>query len=187
MFQVNFFVKFLLVLVVSFAGLVAFAHHSARGFDSNRHIDLEGRVIELDYRNPHIEMKIHVGVDDPTTAELEGVVWDVETVSATTAHRHGIYADSLRVGNPLRVRGWAAKDGDPEIFVSSITLFDEPEKVLLVWQEGAQAGTLASDANAVNTQVADNGADATMKVAVPKIDSSVLLKVKTYVLRDRLH
>jgi len=195
MSNVKLVIKLFIVSMLSFGSLLVFAHHSARGFDANRHIDLEGRVIELDYRNPHIEMMIHVGVDDPTTNELEGQVWEVETVSATTAHRHGIYADSLAIGDPLRVRGWAAKDGGLEIFVSSITLFEEPEKVLLVWEESFEAGSLVSDSVSVekiiDNQVLDDTEESneTEKMALTtyKIDSSVLLKVKTYVLRDRLN
>lgn len=181
MFNMKNLVKFTVVMSLCLSSIVAIAHHSARGFDANRHIELEGRIIEIDYRNPHIEMMIHVGIDDPTTTELEGEVWEVETVSATTAHRHGIYAESLAVGDPLRVRGWAAKDGDTEIFVSSITLFDEPETVLLLWQEGAEAGSLASDDVVASEEVVQADTAET-----PVLDSSALLKVKTFVLRDRL-
>ena len=171
-------VRFAVAMTVCLGSIVAIAHHSARGFDENKHIELEGRIIEIDYRNPHIEMMIHVGIDDPTTAEVEGEIWEVETVSATTAHRHGMYAESLAVGNPLRVRGWAAKDDGKEIFVSSITLFDEPETVLLLWQEGAEAGTLASDSSTTTNEVAGT--------ELAPLDNSVLLKVKTFVLRTTL-
>ncbi len=181
MSNMKYLVRFAVAMTLCLGSIVAIAHHSARGFDENRHIELEGRIIEIDYRNPHIEMIIHVGVDDPTTTEVEGQIWEVETVSATTAHRHGIYAESLAVGNPLRIRGWAARDGDTEIFVSSITLFDEPETVLLLWQEGTEAGSLASDDATTSQEVVG-----TVETQTPALDSSALLKVKTFVLRDRL-
>ena len=45
---------------LSAAGGVAWAHHGWSSFDQNRPIYLEGKVVEVKWRNPHVELVLEV-------------------------------------------------------------------------------------------------------------------------------
>lgn len=45
---------------LSAAGGAAWAHHGWSSFDQNRPIYLEGKVVEVKWRNPHVELVLEV-------------------------------------------------------------------------------------------------------------------------------
>jgi hypothetical protein len=78
----------------------ASAHHSEAGFDTDSIVAFEGRVIDFDWRNPHV-----YAVVETTQADGTRVQWRVETSSTPILSRRGWTPDSLQPGDVVTVRG----------------------------------------------------------------------------------
>jgi len=89
------------------AGTVPVAGHHAFGaeFDPNAPIRLQGKVVKLEWVNPHAW--IHIEIKKPDGASE---VWMVEGGTPNTLLRRGLTRDSLTVGTELIVDGYQTKD-----------------------------------------------------------------------------
>lgn len=84
----------------------ALAHHAFGGeFDPDRPILLKGKVVRVEWVNPHAW--IHVEVTKPDGAKE---VWMIEGGSPNSLLRHGVTRDSLPVGTEIVVDGYQARD-----------------------------------------------------------------------------
>jgi hypothetical protein len=93
------------------AGLLAtnvatvLGHHAfGAEFDANRPVLLKGKVVKVEWVNPHAW--IHVEIDGDKGKE----VWMVEGGTPNTLLRRGITRDSLKVGTEIIVDGYQSKD-----------------------------------------------------------------------------
>jgi hypothetical protein len=88
------------------AGLPAGAHHAFGGeFDAARPVLLKGKVVKMEWVNPH--SWIHVEVTKPDGSKE---VWMVEGGSPNSLLRRGVTRDSLPVGTEIVVDGYQARD-----------------------------------------------------------------------------
>lgn len=88
------------------AALPAAAHHAFGGeFDANRPVLLKGKLVKVEWVNPH--SWIHVEV---TNARGEKEVWMVEGGSPNSLLRRGVTKDSLKIGTEVVVDGYQARD-----------------------------------------------------------------------------
>jgi len=88
------------------AALPAAAHHAFGGeFDANRPVLLKGKLVKVEWVNPH--SWIHVEV---TNAKGEKEIWMVEGGSPNSLLRRGVTRDSLKVGTEVVVDGYQARD-----------------------------------------------------------------------------
>jgi len=93
------------VAVALAAGLRVAAHHAfGAEFDPNAPIRLQGKVVKLEWVNPHAW--IHVEIDRNGQKE----VWMVEGGTPNTLLRRGLTRDSLALGTEIIVDGYQAKD-----------------------------------------------------------------------------
>ena len=82
------------------------AHHAFGGeFDPERPILLKGKVVKVEWVNPHTW--IHVEVTKPDGAKE---VWMIEGGSPNSLLRHGVTRDSLPLGTEIVVDGYQARD-----------------------------------------------------------------------------
>jgi hypothetical protein len=89
------------------AATVPVGGHHAFGaeFDPDAPIRLQGKVVKLEWVNPHAW--IHIEVDKPDGAKE---VWMVEGGTPNTLLRRGLTRDTLKHGTELVVDGYQTKD-----------------------------------------------------------------------------
>ena len=98
----------------------AWAHHAfAAEFDVNKPVELRGKVVKMEWINPH--SWIHIDVKNP-----DGTVtnWMVECGSPNIMLRRGFTKRSLEVGTELTIQGYQAKNGSMRANGSSVTFAD---------------------------------------------------------------
>jgi len=95
-----------LVALLFIAALPAAAHHAFGGeFDANRPVLLKGKVVKVEWVNPH--SWIHVETTKPDGTKE---VWMVEGGSPNSLIRRGLTKDSLPIGTDIVVDGYQARD-----------------------------------------------------------------------------
>ena len=93
--------------LVGSTGVPVLAHHSfAAEFDANKAVTIKGKVVEVEWVNPH--SWIHIDVTNP-----DGKVerWAVEGGAPNALLRRGWTKNSLPPGIEIIVEGFQAKDG----------------------------------------------------------------------------
>ncbi|MCU1339038.1 MAG: hypothetical protein JWO19_4619 [Bryobacterales bacterium] len=102
----------LLKAVVSAGVLIAAelpvaAHHSfSAEFDATKQVTLEGKVVQMDWVNPHSWLQIDVTKADGTVEH-----WRIEGGSPSVLLRLGWNRNSLPAGTRIKVVAFQAKDG----------------------------------------------------------------------------
>jgi Family of unknown function (DUF6152) len=94
-------------------GAAAWAHHAfAAEFDANAPVLLKGKVVTVEWVNPHTWIHINVPDVDAKGKTKKGTTfnWAVEGGTPNTLLRTGINRNSLKVGTEVVVRGYQSKD-----------------------------------------------------------------------------
>jgi hypothetical protein len=127
---------------------VALSHHSANTvYDMDNVIEIEGEVLDVSWRNPHIKMTLHVGASGDET------IWELEAGAMNTVQRLGVTTDDIHVGDRIRVAGFAGRQRPSSLFVSNALLSDGRELLLLPaspprWQAASASTSVITDAQA---------------------------------------
>jgi hypothetical protein len=91
----------MLAALVAFAAVPALAHHSfAAVYQPSETIQIEGKVVQFLYRNPH--SVLHVLAENESG---ESTRWAIEWQGATQLGAGGVNAQTLKPGDPVVVTG----------------------------------------------------------------------------------
>ena len=89
------------------AALPVYSHHSfSAEFDQNKQVTLEGKVVQMEWVNPHSWLQIDVPKSDGTVER-----WKIEGGSPSVLLRLGWNRNSLPAGTRIKVVAFQAKDG----------------------------------------------------------------------------
>jgi len=97
----------------------AAAHHSfAAHFQMDTFSEVEGRVSEVRWVNPHIRIYVE---------DADGETWEVEAGPVNLLSRMGIERGTIAIGDTIRARGNPGRRDDHVLWVSNILLADQTE------------------------------------------------------------
>lgn len=103
----------LLLLVCPIAGL---AHHSfSAEYDADGYITLAGTIVEVRFRNPHVQYFLEV-VDNGETTK-----WNLAGQNVASLKRRGVTADSVVVGDEVTVSGFPGRRGAKKLYLDALT------------------------------------------------------------------
>ena len=106
---------------LSLAAVPLLAHHSfAAEFDGAKPVKVTGKVVKVEWQNPHIWF--YIDGKDETTGRT--AVWGFSVGPPATMARRGIKKDVMKIGDIVKVDGFMAKDGSPNASGGKVTFAD---------------------------------------------------------------
>jgi hypothetical protein len=102
------------LLLLPFA---AVGHHSTAEYDRNIDMELEGEVVRVLWRNPHVRLTIKTLSDDGSEE-----LWSLEAADLNGMDRRGIRRDLIQIGDAVKVAGNPSSRRDLNLSVSNILL-----------------------------------------------------------------
>ena len=116
----SFFKYFAVICISLMLPISALAHHSyAATFELETVNELEGEVVSLQWKNPHIVFDL----------QTDDGMYQIESHSLSIMRRTGITSDALNVGDRIRVAGNPARDQSKSLFVLNALLAEGNEIV----------------------------------------------------------
>ena len=108
------------LLLLSFLPLAAPAHHSRMEFSRNEIREIEGEVVSVFWRNPHVHVRVR-GQD--------GTLWDLEGADIVTLDRRGLPRDVVEAGDWVRAAGFTSTRRDNFLDITNVLLPSGTEAV----------------------------------------------------------
>jgi hypothetical protein len=104
----------------------ASAHHSfAASFEVNQTLELEGEVVGIRWRNPHVEFDVRAIGDNG-----EEIVRTIESMAISGLRRRDLTEPFVAIGDQVRVAGNPPRRDTGNVYLSNILLANGEELVL---------------------------------------------------------
>lgn len=153
-----------LLAAAGWSGAAA-AHHSfAAHFEMDSFTEVEGRITEVHWVNPHIMISLE---------DADGARWELEAGPVNLVARMGIERERFAVGDSIRVRGNSGRRDKRSLWINNVLLADGTE--LLVsptakpyWQDRT-VGDASSFFVAGDLSLPEGGARSFFRVWTPLI------------------
>ena len=100
---------------------IAAGHHANVEHDTSVVEELEGQVMSVSWRNPHVRLTLRVPADGGT-----GQTWDLEAQDVNSLGRRGLGPEMIPRGVTIRVAGHPSRSGD-SLYVTNVLLPDGTE------------------------------------------------------------
>jgi len=121
---------------------VSWAHHSPARFKTDQVVVVQGDVVEVDWRNPHVYFTVRDG---------GGIDWLVEANSTANLSRVGWSRDSLKTGDAISFRANPNRDAaKTHVSLISITKSDGTDMAGRMGNGSAYAATSNPPATSLN-------------------------------------
>ena len=118
-------VTFIFAIGIAFASTTALAHHAISAeFDVDKPIEFSGKVVKIDWLNPHTYTHVEVQQADGTT-----ITYRVEGGPPNALYRNGWRKESLPIGETVSVSGIMARKPDSFNIGSATILNAEGQRV----------------------------------------------------------
>jgi len=93
-------------LALAVASAAAHAHHGAPGYDMSKMVDVDGTVVQLDWKNPHVYFTVETKGEDGQFRRAT-----VEAGTLSTVRAYGLTREQLAVGAHVNVQAYAKQKG----------------------------------------------------------------------------
>lgn len=104
----------------------ASAHHNSTAAFTANIIDVEGYVTDFSFTNPHVNFLFDVTDENGETTQ-----WLAESSAANSLRRAGWTANTIEVGQFLRITGRETRDGSPMILIRDIVELNPSDRSLV--------------------------------------------------------
>src|SRR3970040_970040 len=104
---------------------VACAHHSNAEYDRNTVLELEGEIVEVVWRNPHLGLTINTAGEAGAEALRK-----VEAAALIATVRRGAPAGTFVVGQRVKVAGFPSTRREGRLLMSNVLLPDGVEVLM---------------------------------------------------------
>ncbi len=120
---------------LAFAALVGAAlvphhtrgHHSYSEYDDTKSVEIEGKLVELAWQNPHARILV-----ESVNAAGARVTWDVESAGLNNFRRMNVPLEIFEVGDTVKVAGWPSKRSSSRMYGTNLLAEDGRE--LVMWR-----------------------------------------------------
>ena len=114
----------ILFVGVAAVSIPATAHHSSSEYDESQVVEVQGEVVEVFWRNPHVVVKV------ATEENGQEAVWELEGSSVSGLRRRGLSSDVLAVGDHVRVAGFPSTQQPQHMSLNHLMLPTGEELVI---------------------------------------------------------
>jgi hypothetical protein len=126
--------------VLIFAAAPLLAHHAlATEYDPAKTIILKGKLVEVDWRNPHPHFMLEV-----TEADGKVTIWKVASATPNMLVRFpGGWTRSkvfAKINDVIEMKGWKSRDGQARAYADIFTLSDGSKMQMGIGLGGGAAG-----------------------------------------------
>jgi len=112
---------------VALVPLAAHAHHSYSEYDDTKSVEVEGKLVEVAWQNPHARILV-----ESVDAAGARVTWDIESAGLNNFRRMNVPFEIFTVGDTVKVAGWPSKRSNTRMYGTNLLADDGRE--LVMWR-----------------------------------------------------